>query len=77
MQRGISTQQPSTYETAAERPFQPTSPPVQEYKVSPVVSAPQVYQQSPGINEVSAENRPFGTVEMETRLSEGLTSGRE
>jgi hypothetical protein len=37
-----------------------------EYKASPIVSAQQVYQQRPGVNEVSGENGHFRRAEMET-----------
>ena len=63
---GSAAQQVSTYDTVAKSSFSPGRPPMDEYKASPIVSAQQVYQHRPGINEVSVENRHFRRAEMET-----------
>jgi hypothetical protein len=63
---GSAAQQVSTYDAVAESSFPPRRPPMDEYKADPIVSAQQVYQQRPRINEVSGENRHFRRAEMET-----------
>jgi len=55
-----------TYDTVAEDSFPPGRPPLDEYKASSIVRVQQVYQQPPGINKVSGENRHFRRAEMET-----------
>jgi hypothetical protein len=54
------SQQPhTTYDPVVERSFQSGSPPVHEFKSSPV------YSKGPRIHEVTGENGPLGRVEME------------
>lgn len=65
--RSSPTQQPPIYDTVPGRAFPPGSPPVNEYKVNPVVSTQQVYQQAPTprVDELSGDNRYHGRAEME------------